>query len=219
MKKTLIAVVSIGIIYMVLTAFLSRGDTYLIESNEPLQDIVIICDWSSSLGTLHGGTHSVTRKKALVVESDKPYNCGINLLAGLSLSFKSSSMAKHPTHTFAYVSTRDGVIVSKAISKLVILDDLKARFEAGEWDKYRNPGFEYANNLIGCGFGHQYFDYYSEVKEVDVEHFKKLYHEPMLECMKRTFVITKKYRPAASSQLPSAEVWMEKMWVSESWEK
>ena len=219
-QKKLVIVASIIAIYLLVTAALSRGDTNIIESNKPLQDIVVMCDWASALGTLHGGGHSVMQRKALVVESGKPYNCGINWTAGLTLSILSSSMAKHPTHTFAYVNTReDGVIVRKAISKLKILDEQRAKLEAGYWDKHRNPIAEYARSFGLCGFGDRYIEYYSQVNIVNKNYFYNKYNEFLSECNKRIYEEVMKYDSVIAERSFNLENTMQRIWESERWEK
>ena len=193
----------------------SFGPTVRIETPEPVEDFVLVCDWAStSMFAIHGGAQ-VTKQNVYVVKSGEETHCGVAWAGG-----RSSSRVMHPVYWGVKITEEDDTTVYRYTeTKLDYLDKQKEKFEAGFWDKYSDPGFEYANNLVNCNFGHQYFDYYSQVKEVEKEHFKRLYHEPMQECMKRTFTITKKYRPVASSDLPSAEVWMEKMWESNSWSK
>ncbi|MCK5002416.1 MAG: hypothetical protein KAJ92_06430 [Gammaproteobacteria bacterium] len=218
-KKHIVAITAVA--YIVLTAFLSRGDPFYVESDEPLEDIVAICHWSSSaFPGLHGGTHHVTRKKGVVLKSGEIASCGMNWFAGLTLSFKTYDTLKHPTHEFFFDRERDdGVTLVRTKIKLELLDEQKAKFEAGYWDNYMNPGAEYSRNLAGCGFGYKYLEYYKNVKELNVGYFKNLYHKPMLECISRTFSILKKYQPRASKNFSSAEIWMDKMWESDSWKK
>jgi len=212
--------VGVAVAYIVLAAFFSRGQSFYVVSDQPLEDIVAICHWSSSaFPGLHGGTHHVTRKKGVVVKSGEIGSCGMNWFAGLTLSFRSYDTLKHPTHDFFYVREReDGVSVVKAKSKLELLDEQKAKFEAGFWDKFKWPGPEYARNLVGCGFPPGYLSYYSEVKKVDKEHLKQLYGEPIFECLKRTIPIMKKYLRGYENY-PSAEEYSDGMWHHDSWRK
>lgn len=197
------------------TGCASFGPTVLIETPEPAEDFVVLCEWyKSSMINLHGSGRSLSYSKVFITESGKEVDCGMSIFGGVA-----GASILHPLYTNMQGEDVDGVSVIRPKSKLEIIDEQKAKFEAGFWDKYKNPGFEYANNLVSCGFGHKYLDYYSEAKEVNIGHFKQLYHVPMLKCLSRTFDITKKYRPAASSRLPSAEVWMNKMWESDSWKK
>lgn len=193
-KKQIIA--AVAVVYVMLAAFLSRGAPFYVESDEPLEDIVSICHWSSSaFPGLHGGTHHVTRKKGMVVKSGEIASCGMNWFAGLTLSFKTYDTLKHPTHEFFYVREReDGVSVVRAKSKLELLDEKKAKFEAGFWDKYSYPDSRYANSVKGlCWFPYQYFDYYREEKEIVYDYFKEKYYDSILLCYERVVPILKKY--------------------------
>lgn len=215
-KKKLYA--GIGVTYIVLTAFLSRGETFYIESDEPLEDVVAQCHWSSSaLSGLNTGSHHVTRKKGVIVKSGEKSSCGMNWYAGLTLSFRTYSTSKHPTHKFFYDKQREDGVIIKAKSKLDILDDQKAKFESGYWDKHRNPGAEYLRSLSGCGFPYQYVEYYREVKPIDLVYFKKKYHEDILECHKRRYSIMEKYDPYTFSKIPKLDKRMKLLWENEQW--
>jgi hypothetical protein len=203
------------IIFLMVTGCATVGPTIVIETPEPAEDFVVLCTKSKSHFIGHNASSYSAVDHVIVTESGKEVDCGL-MLGGK----RGNALILHPTLTGDGKSNyeKDGVeyiVFNK--TKLDVLDEKKAKFEEGYWDRYKNPGFKYANNLTGCGFPHQYFNYYSEVKNVDVEHFKKLYHKPMLECKKRTFSILKLYRPVASSSLPSAETWMEQMWQSDAW--
>ena len=209
-----------AIVYIVLTAFLSRGDNYIVESDKPLEDIVVRCHWSTMLRNLHGGTHSVTQRKSLVVKSGEEFSCGLNWVAGLTLSFRSSSGLMHPTHTFAYVTTRDdGVDIRKPVSKIKQLDDQKAKYEAGFWNEEKNPFERYYKSLPSCGFPYKYFDYYDEVNGVDMGYFKEKYHDPIFECHKRRYPILKIYDPYTHSKIPSLSERMDRFWNAKEWNK
>ena len=210
---------------LTITGCATVGPKIVIETPEPAEDFVVLCEWHAErlFSDGHGG-RSLVGDKVFVTKSDAKVDCGINITGGAA-----TANIYHPIYVGAvYVSEKtsesdmvykkDGVIhVKMNKTKLDILDEQKAKFEAGYWDKQLNSGAAYARSLTGCGFPHQYFEYYSQVKKVNVEHFQSLYHEPLLKCMRRSFAVTKKYRPNASSQLPSADEWMRKMWESEIW--
>ena len=218
-KKKLYA--GIGITYIVLTAFLSRGVDVHIESDEPLEDIVIACTWSTSfLSGLHGGSHHVTRRTSQLVNSGEQVGCGMNWYAGLDLSFRSIKGLLHPTHRFLDGGMReDGVQIRNAKSKLELLDELKAKFEAGFWDKYRNSSLEYARSFGGCGFGHQYLDYYSEVKQVDKNYFYKKYNAFLLECNQNIYEEVFKHDPDIAERSFNVDKAMSNVWNPKGWIK
>lgn len=129
-------------------------------------------------------------------------------------------MAKHPTHTFAYVEERGGIIVLQAISKLQPFGEQKAKFEEGYWDKHRNPGRSYLSSLPGCsGLPHQYLEYYSEVRKIDVEEFKRKYNDKIFECVRKVYEEILKHDPYSSKQLPTPEKSMEMLWDPLLWRK
>ena len=218
-KKQIFAV--LAVVYIVLSAFLSRGAPFYVESDEPLEDIVSICHWSSSaFPGLHGGTHHVTRKKGMVVKSGEIASCGMNWFAGLTLSFKTYDTLKHPTHEFFYDKERDdGVSVVRAKSKLELLNEKKAKFEEGFWDKYRNPKTEYARSFGGCGFGYQYLDYYSEVKQVDKNYFYKKYNGVLLECNQKIYDEVLKYDSVIAERSFNVDKTIKLIWKPEKWRK
>ena len=196
---------------------ISKGPTIIIETPEPTEDFVVLCNKSKNYIISHGaGSYNVIYN-VRVAKSGEKVDCGY-LFTGEAYS----TSVLHPIYTGdgSQNYVKDGIkriVLNK--TKLQILDEQKAKFEAGEWDNHLNPGAQYARNLTGCGFPNQYFDYYKEDKKVDKEHFKKLYHEPMLECFIRSFAITKEYDPQIGTQLPDAYEWMRRLWASDKWSK
>ena len=123
----------------------------------------------------------------------------------------------HPVYIEPDIVKHDGVSVYHYTkTKLNKLDELRAKFEAGFWDKERHPELVYADSLVRCGFPHQYFEYYSKEKNVDVNYFKEKYHQLILQCMEITFPIRKNYLPGYENY-PSAKSWVDKYWKSDKW--
>ena len=209
--KPLITVV----LLLILTGCASVGPTVVVETPQPAEDIVVVCTKSKDyLLNIHSTSYAVDYNVG-VVKSGEPFHCGI-LITGRH----SGVSVMHPI----YVGDRsqnyekDGVehiVLNK--TKLQLLDEQKAKFEAGYWDNKSNPGLAYAESQSGCGFDHQYFDYYKQIRKPELSHFKALYNKSMLECFRRSFSITKKYDPQIGRQLPSAEEWMSRIWQSEIW--
>ncbi|MDH5389097.1 MAG: hypothetical protein OEY06_11700 [Gammaproteobacteria bacterium] len=191
----------------------SFGPTVRIETPEPAEDFLLLCDWAHSPWfKIHGG-RSIYNRVPIVAKSGEDTPCGMSPFGG-----HPSVSVMHPIYLNPTITEEEDVtIYHYTETKLDYLDKQKEKFEAGFWDKHRNPGARYSDNLVNCSFGHQYFDYYSEVKNVDKEHFKRLYHESMLECFKRKFSIIKKYDPQIGGQLPTADEWMRKIWESDQW--
>ena len=216
--KTSHKALSVVVVYMIVAAIASRGNTYVVKSEKPLQDIVVVCQWASSLKGLTGGTYSVTTRKPLIVDSGEKFNCGYNWLAGLNLSFKTYAEFMHPTYRIFPVKTsKDGVHIDEVKSNIEILDELKSKFEAS--DKKRSSGLDYARSSAAlCGFPYMYFSYYKKVQKANLEHFKQLYNQPILECKRRAFPLLNKYSPNSyPGKRPAPEQSMESLWNSKWW--
>ena len=162
------------------------------------------------------GSGSRQSHKVFITESGKEVNCGLGFTA------RSTAQVLHPLYVGDDNNPTEeinGVRVVRPMTKLQRLDEQKEKFEAGYWDKFKWPGPEYVRSLVGCGFPPGYLSYYSEVKKVDKVHFKRLYHEPILECMKREYEELKKYDPYTAKRIPDAEGRMKLIWGPDRWSK
>ena len=210
----------LSVLFLVVTGCASVGPKIVIETPEPAEDFVVLCQWYQK--TIFSGGHgggSKVDQDVYVTESGKEVDCGTRLTGGDGLV-----LIYHPIYSGSGSEdnyTKDGVqhiVMNK--TKLDLLDEQKAKFEAGYWDKNRNPGARYAESLGGCGFSHQYFDYYSQVKKVDKEHFKNLYSDFFLKCKQRVLPIKNKYlQHTYQGKRPSPEKSIENLWNSKGWEK
>jgi len=190
--------------------------TIRIETLEPAEDFVVLCEWYRSGIISHGGGRSLSDQKIFITESGKEVDCGLSWIGGEV----SGASILHPLYTNMQGVDEDGVSVIRPKSKRQILDEQKEKFEAGYWDKNRNPGSRYAEAVGGCGFPYQYLDYYSQVKKVDKQYLKEKYNDIFLECKKRVIPIRNKYLPHTySGERPTAEKSMENLWNSKGWDK
>lgn len=188
-------ILSIFFAYVLITTYFLRGESYIIESSEPIEDIVVICHWpSSAFSNLHSGGSHVTKRKGMVVKSSERFSCGFNWFSGLTLSRPTYNYFRHPTHAFEFVQTReDDVNILKSISKLEQLDELARKFNLGEKNISTELDYARAAGRI-CGFPYQYLEYYMGVNDViDIERFKKVYDKDMFLCIDRMYEINKKY--------------------------
>ena len=215
------------LVFLLNSGCASFGPTVVVDTPEPAEDIVVRCLKEKSYFIGHNASGYVTTGKVFVTKSGEEVDCGL-LFGGKAAGVD----VMHPIYMGAGIGSNtnpdesdqleliDGVLHIKLTkTKLDILDELKAEFEAGKWDRARNPGRSYLGSMPGCGFPHQYFDYYSKVMNVHKEHFRNNYSDQMLACFRRTFAITKKYDPQIGKQLPSPEVWMDRLWGSDDWSK
>ena len=208
-------VLLISVLYI--TGCTTAGPKIVIETNEPAEDFVVLCYKTKDYLIGHNASGYAVIDSIFVAESGKEVDCGV-MLGGSG----SSVSVLHPVLSSDGKSnyTKNGVkhlIYNK--TQLDLLDEQKAKFEAGYWDKYKNPGFEYANSVSGCGISFSYLDKYSKAKKVDKAHFKSLYDKPMSKCLTRLVNVYKKYRPNSSKQYTTGNEWAEKIWNSEKWSK
>lgn len=190
----------------------SFGPTVRIETPEPAEDFVVVCGWYSGPG-IFSGSGSEESHKVFITESGKEVDCGLGFEARNQVSIM------HPLYTNMQGVSENGISVIRPKNKMQILDEQKAKFEAGYWDKYRNPGSEYVRNLAGCGFPYQYFNYYNEENKIDRKYFQQKYHFQILKCMQREYEELKKYDSYTAVRVPNAEESMKLLWSHERWSK
>ena len=200
--------------FLVVTGCSTVGPKIVIETIEPAEDFVVLCQWYKN--TIFGGGHggkSKVGQDVYVTESGKEVDCGISLTGGDGLV-----LIKHPIYVLGDGKanyTKDGVqhiVINK--TKLDLLDEQKEKFEAGYWDKQRNPEGSYLGSRPGCGFSRQYFDYYKQVRRIEVEHFKTLYQKSILECLEKSYEETKKYDPYVAKKLHEPQKRVNELWKS-----
>ena len=193
----------------------SVGPTVRVETPEPAEDFVLVCDWAStSMFAIHGGAQ-VTKQNIYIVKSGEETPCGLSLTGGFT-----STNVMHPLYSREVIVEEGDITVHRySGSKLDYLDEQKKKFEAGYWDKYSDPGSVYAKKLVRCGFDSQYLEYYSKTKNLDIDHFKQLYHKHILECLRRTLPISKKYRAGEYGSVPDADEYIINIWEHKDWSK
>ena len=181
------------------------------EASEPVEDFVVVCGWYSG-GFLHG-SGSRERYKVFIAESGEEVDCGLGFEADNQVQ------VMHPLYTNMEGTEVNGITVVRTKNKLQILDKQKEKFEAGFWRNESDPLKRYFKSLPGCGFPHQYFDYYNEVKNVDMEYFEKKYNDPIYECHKRQYPIIKVYDPYVYGEMSPLSERMRRFWDAKEWKK
>ncbi len=221
--KRIILLVSL----LYITGCASVGPKIIIETPEPAEDFVVLCQWYKN--TIFSGGHggkSKVGQDVYVTESGKEVNCGISLTGSDGLV-----LIKHPVYVLGDGKenyTKDGVkhiVMNK--TKLDLLDKQKTKFEAGHWntlsapgwDKDKTPAQRYVRSIGRCGFGHQYLDYYSQVNKVDKTYFKNKYNEFLLKCNKFAFNEMLKNDLEFSKKTLNVEQIMKLIWKPEKWSK
>ncbi len=204
--------------FLYITGCATVGPTIVIETDKPAEDFVVVCQKAESafFDIGHGG-RNIVDDKVIVTDSGKEVGCGL-MLGGI----RGSVSVMHPI----YVMNRDKSYKKDGVehivfnkTKLDLLDEQKAKFEAGYWDKFPNPGFKYANNVSGCGISFSYLDIYSKAKIVNKSHFKSLYDKDMRICLAKLVGIYKAYRPKSSNQYTTGDAWADAIWNSDKWSR
>ncbi|MDH5388160.1 MAG: hypothetical protein OEY06_06905 [Gammaproteobacteria bacterium] len=193
----------------------SFGPTVRIETPEPAEDFLLLCDWAHSPWyKIHGG-RSIYNRVPIVAKSGEDTPCGMSPFGG-----HPSVSVMHPIYLNPTITEEEDVTIYRYTETILdYLDKQKEKFEAGFWDKFKWPSSLYVESIKPvCGFGHQYFDYYREVKKIDYDYFKETYYDHVLNCYKKLLPELKKHDKSYLNA-PSAEKYIEKSWQREYWEK
>ena len=190
----------------------SVGPTLIIQTDQPAEDFVVICSWSTGIGLAHGGG-SVIDEDVHVIKSGEKLSCGFNPFG------RARKSIMHPVYIGSAVKIVDGVQVIKQITKLQRLDELKAKFEAGYWGKFSHPEIEYARSLTGiCGISRDYLEKYSQVKKVSKEHFFMKYNDFFMKCNREKFNEIYQYSPLVAKDFNLERI-KKLIWNPQKWSK
>ena len=137
-KTKILIVVPIILVLLYIGFNTKQGSTFVIEANEPAEDFVVLCTKRTRKLIGHNSTHSSKITKVIVTKSGVEQSCGyfIGGEPGVLRVMHPTLVGNGKKH---YVE--EGVlhrIFDK--TKLDLLDEQKAKFKAGYWDKDRNPG-------------------------------------------------------------------------------
>ncbi len=194
------------------------GPTIVIETDEPAEDFVVLCkkDKSYLFKIGHNASRYTEVDHVIVAESGKEVDCGL-MVGGTN----GNVTILHPTLTGSggvknYI--KDGVRhIYYDKTKLDILDEKKAKFDSGYWDKYKWPDSEFVNSVRGecLGAFDQYFKYYlSAVDQLDFASFKDKYYQPILECRRKEkkFYSDSRIRDGIREKYVDPETRLKKWW-------
>lgn len=155
------------------------GLKVVIETEKPVSDFVVVCQWYSDFLNLHGGKKRVYHK-VFIASSSEEVDCGWALYGDTSV------MIWHPLylrqHGCTYIKGCDSpyqkvigdVLHLYPISIDNHLDTIK--------QKYRDNNKELRQRLrgfLGTHFDDHYFYYYRKVKRVDMNNFRATYSEDL----------------------------------------
>lgn len=211
-KAVIFVAVPIILVLLYLGFNLRVGQTFIMVTAEPAEDFVVLCTKRKRKFLGHTSTHTSKITKVIVTKSGVAQSCGyfIGGEPGVLRVMHPTLVGNGKKH---YV--QDGVlhrVYDK--TKLDVLDEQKAKFEAGYWDKSRNPGGSFLGSRPGCGFPHQYFDYYKQVRDINIDHFKVFYQKSILECLNKSYKETRKHDPYLAKKLPEPSIRINQLWVS-----
>lgn len=170
-----------------------------INTDKPMDDFVVICEWHSDFLSLHGGAKQV-KESSFIASSGKDYACGTSLYGDGPLVTVS-----HPLYmtTLGCIGKKcrqkeGNTIFVKPRLKMDYLNELEIKFHKGEIKTVRTDYAKYrsfVNKLRSfCMTG---FPYYigrdPTTTKSDIERLKKEYYEPILQCRKKVHrIITDK---------------------------
>jgi len=169
-----------------LSGCFSEGPTVMIETDQPEDDFVVTCNWTSHFFSLHGGTSGV-KQNVFVVSSGEPIECGTSWFGVWGYIGVS-----HPLYVIGekYEKTiydDDGevkyvVLVYKSKLKEQYLDELIKNYKD---DELKN----WASRL--GGFDDSYYLHYASVKKVQDDYFNNKYRLRMTAFWKKLLPIIK----------------------------
>lgn len=154
----------------------SFGPTVLIETPEPAEDFVVLCEWyKDGLLNIHGGMKQ-SDWKAFVTESGKEVDCGMSIWGG-----EGSATIMHPLYAGGracevgcdseLVIKEDDIYIIRPHTLEEALDLLVKRHSGKDVLPYiRNYG----------SVNRKYYKYYKINKPLDIKHMRELYDKRLI---------------------------------------
>lgn len=169
--------------YLFITAHIFSHDSILIETDEPIDDIVIICLWSSVFESLHGG-YTITKRKSIVTKSGVKASCGIDWLAGVSFSRAVSyNYTLHPTYTISGKRSRYGTINATVMEKATVtFTNLEDEYNKSDQGSSKFALKHFLEKMKRCGISTRYLENYNKTKSPDYITLKNRYYDDIYEC-------------------------------------
>jgi len=160
------------LVVMVLPGCASFGPTIRIETPEPTEDFVVLCEWhKAALIDFHGGGLKRSDWKVFVTESGKEVDCGVSFGGG-----DGSATIMHPVYMggrACEIGCESG-IVQKQNNLFVIKPRTLDELIDHNIKKYSNNKI---SKYLGSLYSDRYFKYYKYDRELDISRMRKLYDE------------------------------------------
>ena len=173
LKKVILS----GVIAVCLTSNAYAGLKVVIETEKPVSDFVVECQWFSDFLNLHGGKKQV-KNKVFVASSGEEIDCGWALYGDASAMIFHPLYMTHYGCTYSkgcdspYQEVVEGVLHLYPVSIDKQLELFKQELK-DEKLRQRLKGF------LGAHFHDNYFRYYRKVKKVDMNYFRATYSEDL----------------------------------------
>ncbi|MCW8935598.1 MAG: hypothetical protein OQK98_12805 [Gammaproteobacteria bacterium] len=152
----------------------------MIETEQPEDDFVVECSWSSKYFSLHGGKSEV-KKNVFVASSGESVDCGTSwrgdgpyVNVSHPLYMGASGCENRVMCDTPRSRMENDILIMIPLSKEKYLDELISKYEG---DTLVNAARDYlAGNFPG-----QYLSHYNSVKKIKPEHFKQAYEKRLTE--------------------------------------
>jgi len=160
------------------------GVRVIIDTDEPVGDFVIRCQWHSDFLNLHGGKKLV-KEKVFVTASGKPTDCGWSLFGE-----GPSAEVMHPLYVTVlgcafdsmcntpYSSYDENSITIRPVSIEQHLDELVKQHQGDDLSQA-------VKGFVAAHFDKAYFRYYRSVKKIDMAYFRETYTERLKQFWQR----------------------------------
>ena len=170
-----------GILALAFTTNAYAGLKVVIDTEKPVSDFVIVCQWYSDFLSLHGGGKRVYHK-VFVASSGEEIDCGWALYGDASAEIRHPLYMTHYGCTYSkgcdspYQKIVGGVLHLYPISIDKHLDTIKQEHKGNDKElRFRLLGF------LGAHFHQHYFRYYRKVKKVNMDYFRATYNDDLVK--------------------------------------
>jgi len=169
-----------GFLALAFTFNAYAGLRVVIETEKPVSDFVVVCQWYSDFINLHGGKKRV-KHKLFVASSGEEVDCGWALYGDASVEIKHPLYLTHHGCTYSeicdspYQKVVGDILHMYPISIDKHLDTIKQEQKGNDKElRYHVLGF------VAAHFNDNYFSSYRKVKTVDMDYFRATYNDDLV---------------------------------------